>query len=320
MGKSFKNLLLILMVIFFNSSVSVSALTKSEYQEMGLLPFTGEPYFKLGQLDKLGRPTWAHIQFHDFIDAKAAQKYENPKTTRNGNKGHMTDYLVGFTGNDDYFLIPSELEQGYMQKVWEPSQLLNLLWTDPISSNVARNYGLFTSYAYKGYPEDSREGLVTLQDYEQALDAWFSSAWDPKKGYKRYMIDYKIELIYQEQELVPRQIKIRYVGLTQQGELRKINLDGPEDFDKNGIATVIIDNIAPNVTIDYKTGKVEGNRYVPKHSSNSTDRNYDETEEHYVYINLDSGYYYYYVDNPDDYLCMVEKEALEEGYIWDSTE
>lgn len=299
--------------------------TKDYYESKGLLPYKGDPYFRLGKLDQLGRPTWAHIQFHDFIEAKAAKGYKNPKVPINGKTGYMTDYLPGFQGNEDYYLIPSELKQGAMQKVWEPRHLLSILWTDSLSANVARNYGLITTYANQGFPIDSRIGLVTLRDYEQALDDWPSSSssdWDSKTGYNHYMVDYKIELIYHGQELVPRQIKLRYIGLTEQGKLKKMDLPGPESFDQYGIATVVIDNIAPNVTIDYLTGAVTGQVYVPQEDSDRriTDDPYNEEDELEVFVDMDSGYYYYDVSNPDDYWVMTEKEALEDGYVWDALE
>lgn len=309
----------ILTITLFAVSTTVTALTKQDYQKMGLLPYKGEPYFTLGKLDKLGRPTWAHIQFHDFIEAKAAKKYRNPKKKLNGNTGALTDYLPGFQGNNEYYLIPSELNQGHTQKVWSPRKLLSPLWTDNLSSNTVRNYALITSYADNGYPLDKRKGLFRLRDYEKALDDWTSSSssyWNSKKGHQRYMVDYKIELIYQGEELVPRQLKIRYVGLTEKGKLKKIDLDGAESFDQYGIATVVIDNIAPNVTIDYLTGNALGTVYTPKTDGMSTDNPSDEE----VYVDIDTGYYYYDVKNPDNYVIMTEREALDDGYIWDALE
>lgn len=322
MKHAFKFFSLFVTMLLLMFALPVNALAKQDYLDKGLLPFKGEPYFKLGKLDKLGRPTWAHIQFHDFIEAKPDKLYKNPKKKLNGNTGYMTDYLPGFQGNDEYYLIPSDWKQGYMQEVWSPRHLLSILWTN-YDANVASNFSLFTSYAVNGFPLDNRTGLVTLRDYERALDDWTSTSsryWSRQTGHKQYMVDYKIELIYQGDELVPRQIKLRYVGLDEKGKLKKIDLEGEEAFDKNSIATVIIENIAPNVTIDYKTGKVSGNVYIPKSSNDPTDTTYDETEELYVYVNLDNGYYYYDVDNPDNYLRMIEKEALEEGYIWDAAE
>lgn len=315
----------VLLLVLLCLPIQASAATKPNYRAMGLLLYKGEPYFKLGKLDKLGRPTWAHIQFHDFIEAKAAKKYKNPTNRINGKTGYMTDYLPGFQGNDNYYLIPSELQQGAMQKVWEPRHLLSTLWTDATSSNTVRNYGLITSYANVEYPMDNRTGLVTLRDYERALDSWPSSSsryWDSKRGYKRYMVDYKIELLYQGEELVPRQIKLRYVGLTEKGKLKKIDLEGQETFDKYGIATVVIDNIAPNVTIDYLTGVVTGQIYVPRTNPDNSaiEDSYDETEELEVYVDMESGYYYYHVNDPSNYLIMTEKDALEDGYVWDALE
>lgn len=296
-------LLLGLTLVFSNSA---HALSQEDYKTMGLLPYTGKPYFTLGSLDELGRPTWAHIQFQSSNDAKPDKVYKNPETALNGKSGNVTDYLPGFKGNDTYYSIPAELKQGESQRVWFSRPLLGIDWIG-FGNDTIQNYGLLTSYAVRGFPNDSRKGLVTLQDYEEALNTWY---YREKKNRKVDLVDYKIELIYQGNELVPRQLKLSYVGLTKNGQLKKIDLEGEESFDANGIATVLIDNIAPNVTIDYLTGEVTGQPYVESEE--------DDTEEVYVYYGR--GYYYY--DAPDDDYddIMTEKQAIEDGYDWDSLE
>lgn len=314
-------LLVLLVIVTIVLPNSAHALSPEDYKTMGLLPYKGKPYFTLGSLDKLGRPTWAHIQFHNFIDAKPDKVYKDPKTPINGKSGYLTDYLPGFKGNDTYYLIPAEFKQGYMQKVWSPSHLLSNLWTG-MGANTVQNYGLLTSYADTGFPSDSRKGLVTLQDYERALDDWLRSSYNSKKEYQKAdLVDYKIELIYQGDELVPRQIKLRYVGLTKAGKLKKIDLEGEESFDSYGIATVLIDNIAPNVTIDYLTGEVTGQAYVKKEEpANSSSATEEEDDSDEVYVYHDKGYYYYSApdDNWDE--ILTENQAIEEGYAWDSLE
>lgn len=305
----------------FLASSPVRALTASDYQSKGLLPYKEKPYFILGELDRLGRPTWAHIQFHPFIDAKADKNYKDPDKPINGESGKRTDYLPGFQGNDDKYLIPPELNRGYIQKAWSPRSLLSTLWTDSGTANRAQNFGLITTYADEGFARNKPKGLTTLRDYERALDDWISSASREKGNKKAYLVDYKIELIYQGDELVPRQIQIRYIGLTKDGKLKKIDLEGEESFDTNGIASVVIENTAPHVTIDYLTGKVTGQVYVPvQASSASSDTEEDDSLDEEVYVNWDTGYYYYDVDDVTDYDIMTERDAIADGYVWDSLE
>ncbi|MFS1664713.1 hypothetical protein ACLN19_09070, partial [Streptococcus sp. zg-JUN1979] len=120
--------------------------------------------------------------------------------------------------------------------------------------------------------------------------------------------------------------KLRYVGLNEKGQLKKIDLEGEETFDKHGIATVVIDNVAPHITIDYMTGKVTGDVYVRQESSGSKksdsaelDRDYEQYD-YCVYVNEDDGYYDYKGSDSDKYVEMTEREALEEGYVWDAAE
>lgn len=298
------------------------------YKDKGLLPYKKEPYFTLGRLDKLGRPTWAHIQFHDSRLAKADKVYRNPSKPLHGETGQMTDYLPGFQGNDQAYPINPDQEKPPLSKIWVPRHLLSSLWTDGAASNTIYNYGLITTYANEGFAlssETKPKGPQTLRDYEQALSDWVtisSQYWDSKKGHQRYMVDYKIELLYKGKELVPRQIKLRYVGLTEKGQLRKIDLEGKETFDKHGIATVVIDNVSPNVTIDYLTGRVTGKPYTfPKASPSEKPASAGaEGSGETVYVNEETGYYDYYVDDVKAYLELSEEEAIRDGYVWGEVE
>lgn len=302
------SLLLVLMV--FSDTTSAEQSTT----EGKTLKFTGDPHFILGPLDEHSRPTYAHIQFHDFIDARSP-KYKDPEKPINGSTGMRTDYLPGYLGNPSYVVEDLGNGRKHNKPVWQPRSLLSSSWTDVSYSNRARNFGLITTYADEGY--DFEIGLKPgmLSYYEMKLSDWLAD--DSKK---LDMIDYRIELIYEGDELVPRKIKLSYVGLTEKGKLKKIDLDGEETFDKRGIATVMIDNSAPNVTIDYKTGKTEGEIYVPPVVTPVEEIEIIEYEET-VYVNWETGEYHYDIpfnaSEPDKtiyYDEMSEDEAIEDGY------
>ncbi|HGA4589651.1 TPA: DNase Mf2, partial [Streptococcus pyogenes] len=61
--------------------------------------------------------------------------------------------------------------------------------------------------------------------------------------------------IYSGNEVVPRQIELQYVGIDSSGELLTIRLNSnKESIDENGVTTVILENSAPNINLDYLNG------------------------------------------------------------------
>ncbi|HFN2885911.1 TPA: DNase Mf2, partial [Streptococcus pyogenes] len=67
--------------------------------------------------------------------------------------------------------------------------------------------------------------------------------------------DYKVTPIYSGNEVVPRQIELQYVGIDSSGELLTIRLNSnKESIDENGVTTVILENSAPNINLDYLNG------------------------------------------------------------------
>jgi DNA-entry nuclease len=83
--------------------------------------------------------------------------------------------------------------------------------------------------------------------YENRLDSWLAT-------HPNYWLDYLVTPIYQGDELIPRQVKLQYVGLDQDGQLLPINIGGKESTDSKGITTVLLDNVSPNADINYLTG------------------------------------------------------------------
>lgn len=54
---------------------------------------------------------------------------------------------------------------------------------------------------------------------------------------------------------MPRQIELQYVGIDSSGELLTIRLNSnKESIDENGVTTVILENSAPNINLDYLNG------------------------------------------------------------------
>ncbi|TWT12222.1 hypothetical protein [Streptococcus sp. sy004] len=218
MKRFIKPVIFIVFIACLLLSTKVTALTAQDYENMGLLPYKAKPYFKLGELDKLGRPTWGQGQLSIYTESKAAETYPAESSLQDCD-------LPGYQVNNDRYLIPIELDQGYIQEVWSKRSLLSTRdFNLDKTAMLTRNHALITNYTDNGFPLDKRTGLFSISQYEKALVEWMKQKNSDKKQFsknKSYMIDYKIELIYQGEELVPRQVKLRYVGLAPKGKLEK---------------------------------------------------------------------------------------------------
>lgn len=84
--------------------------------------------------------------------------------------------------------------------------------------------------------------------YENHLASWL-------KKNKSYRLDYQVTPMYRNNELLPRQVRLAYVGYKDNGEKVKINLNSYREEKGNGDATVVyINNDSPNAIIDYSNG------------------------------------------------------------------
>ena len=84
--------------------------------------------------------------------------------------------------------------------------------------------------------------------YEQLLDRWLKE--NPDKW-----LDLKVVAIYQNEELIPRKIKMYWVGLDANGEQIKVELKKHGNETPSGLLTsVTLDNYSPNATINYLDG------------------------------------------------------------------
>ena len=68
-------------------------------------------------------------------------------------------------------------------------------------------------------------------------------------------LDYKVTPIYQDDELIPRQIELQYVGIDENGTLLEIKLGGTkEKVDQYSVTHVVLDNVSANAEINYLDG------------------------------------------------------------------
>ncbi|MCS4488140.1 DNA/RNA non-specific endonuclease [Streptococcus sciuri] len=196
----------------------------------GIFTFKNQKQLDLGNLDSLGRATYAHIQLKDSDEPtqkRAARLTYNPVGWHNykfyyGNgtkkawlmdRGHLIGYQFSGLNDEARNLVP--------ETHW-------------------LNAGNF-----KGTDESDEDSMLY---YENQLDSWLAN-------HQNYYLDYRVTPIYQDSELLPRQVQLDYVGVDSSGQLLTINIGGKSSVDSYGVSHVVLDNVSPNATLDYATGR-----------------------------------------------------------------
>lgn len=190
----------------------------------GILPFTGSYKLVLGDLDNLRRPTFAHIQLKD---------QDEPKIQRKGLKfnppGWHNYKLTDANGKTTWLMDRGHLV-GY--------QFSGL-------NDEPKNLVTMTKYLNTGFSDRNPLGMLY---YENRLDSWLAL-------HPNFWLDYKVTPIYHENELVPRQVILQYVGIDEDGNLLQIKLGGEkESVDNYGVTSVTLDNVSPLAELNYQTG------------------------------------------------------------------
>jgi DNA-entry nuclease len=219
-----------------NKSLSLSAQTNesskdsTNVQVSGALPYKKKKQLVLGKVDILGRATSAHIQLKNS---------DEPTIKRNSRIN------VDPVGWHNYKL---EVIKG--KKVWVMNRghLVGYQFSglNDVKENLVPETAWFNQGAYD-HMDDSNQNAMLY--YENRLDKWLLQ--HPKDS-----LDYLVTPIYQGSELIPRQIKLEYVGYNENGQLESIHLGSTLENTKGVITVVILDNTAPNLVIDYQSGNV----------------------------------------------------------------
>lgn len=204
-----------------------------DYQSLNLLSFKGERQMVLGDFDKLGRATFAHIQLQDKDEP---EKKREPRIQYNPKGWHNYKMIYNKEGKKAYLFNRGHLI-GY--------QFCGL--TDE-GKNLVQLTAWTNSGKYQGLDSSNNEGMLY---YEQRLDNWL-------RLHPNYWLDYRVTPIYSGDELVPRQISLQYVGIDASGQLLEIKLGSDkEKVNADRITTVVLDNYSKNANINYLTGTAE---------------------------------------------------------------
>ena len=200
------------------------------FKEAGLLPFKNEKQLVLEELDSLSRAKGAHIQLKNSDEPTEKR---NTKLTYDPVGWHNYKFYYG-DGTKEAWLMSRGHLIGY--------QFSGL-------NDEKRNLVPMTNWLNSGY----YTGTVDYNDnsmlfYENKLDSWLAT-------HPNYYLDYKVTPIYQDDELIPRQIELQYVGIDENGSLLEIKLgDTKEKVDQYSVTHVVLDNVSANAEINYLDG------------------------------------------------------------------
>ncbi|HFZ6770500.1 TPA: DNA/RNA non-specific endonuclease [Streptococcus agalactiae] len=208
--------------------------TAQEYKtkENGTLPFKHKRQLVLGELDDKGRATFAHIQLK-VKDEPKKKRVKRLKTTPVGWHNFKFYYNDG------------------TQKAWLMSRGRLICHQFSGLNNERKNLVPMTNWLNTGnYNSTNSSNPESMLFYEKQLKTWLST-------HKNYYLDYKVTPIYQNNELIPRKIELKYVGIDKTGKLLPIFIGNKSTQDQFGISTVTLENTSPNATIDYLSGKAQ---------------------------------------------------------------
>ena len=203
---------------------------KKLYKEAGLLTFKNEKQLELGELDSKSRATYAHIQLKDS---------DEPKDKR---EAKLKFDPVGWRNYKFYFGDGTKeawlMNRGHL--VGYQFSGLNDEGRNLVPMTAWLNTGAFTG-------TDDRNQSSMLY-YENGLDSWLAN-------HPNYYLDYKVTAVYKDDELIPRQIVLQYVGIDSDGNLLEIKLgSSKEKLDKYSVTHVTLENVSANAEIDYANG------------------------------------------------------------------
>jgi hypothetical protein len=226
----------------------------------GTLKYTGKRQFKMGCLDSVGdtpttiqgRATWSHIQVN----------YETlPDESR---EATLSFNPVGYDQNSFFYMLNGKIATGSdgtfaTEYLWNRGHLVGYQFCG--TNDCAYNLVPETRYLNAG---DIRGNVMnanndaTMLYYEMQLRSWVNLTAVGKAN-QGLWLDYKVTPLYSGDELLPRKVRLDYVGVKADGSL--VTIDLGTSFDKvgeNGVTYVVLDNTSANASVNYLTGGALG--------------------------------------------------------------
>ncbi|GFH41394.1 DNA/RNA non-specific endonuclease [Lactococcus insecticola] len=203
-------------------------------QEQKPLSYTGHKQFVMSATDQYGRAVDSHIQLQASDEPGHNGQSRAPLTY---NPVGWHNYKLSYDDN------------GKTGKAWlfDRGHLVGYQFSGV--NDEPRNLVPETSQLNKGNIAHMDSGNdKAMLFYENRLDSWLEL-------HPNYFLDYQVTPIYTGSELLPRQVRLAYVGVDSKGNHLQIKLGGSLEEQGNDDATVVVlDNVSSNATIDYATG------------------------------------------------------------------
>ena len=204
-----------------SSQVSTKALETSVKQAP--LPFKNQKQMVMANTDALGRAVDAHIQLKDS---------QEPKVKREP----LTYNPVGWHNYNFYYKKPN----GSIGKMWLMARGHLVGYQFSGLNDEARNLVPETAWFNGGNFTGTNDGnTASMLYYENRLDSWLAN-------HPNYYLDYQVTPLYKGNELLPRQIRLAYVGIDKNGQSLPIKLGGGREKSGNrGETGLLRESVAP---------------------------------------------------------------------------
>lgn len=221
------------------ASSSVTATGNPETQVQGLngtvqrpLPYASERKMVMASLDHLGRARDSHIQLSNA---------EEPTAKRSE---RLTYDPVGW--HNFKFWYSESGEQTGSKQAWLMARGHLVGYQFSGLNDEARNLVPETDWMNSGNYSGMDEGnTASMLYYENHLDSWLAT-------HPNFRLDYQVTPLYAQDELIPRKVRLAYVGYDDAGKRIQIKVGGGREESGTDDATIVyLDNTSPNATINY---------------------------------------------------------------------
>ncbi|MCL2112415.1 MAG: DNA/RNA non-specific endonuclease [Streptococcaceae bacterium] len=214
------------------STIASSGKVLSTSVKQQPLDFKNKRQMVMANTDALGRAVDSHIQLKNS---------QEPHVTREP----LNYNPVGWHNYDFYY----KKSDGSIGKMWLMARghLVGYQFSglNDEPRNLVPETAWFNGGNYTGMNDSNTASMLY---YENRLDSWLAN-------HPNYYLDYQVTPLYKGNELLPRQIRLAYVGIDKNGQTLTIKLGGGREQTGNGGATVVVlDNYAPNAKINYADG------------------------------------------------------------------
>lgn len=183
--------------------------------------------FVMGDLDELGRATFAHILVSDDQEP--------------GQNGEKRESKITYD--------PSGWHNYRIKNVWVNDRTHLIGYQFSGITTDSRNLVYGTAYLNRGTEGSGSDETVTssMLYYEQLLDSWLAN-------HPHYKLDYYVKPLYHGDDLVPYAVYMQWVGVDENGNQLAIKIGGKSKLVTDSISAVILENVSPSYQIDYATG------------------------------------------------------------------